>query len=111
MARSYVELFTEDIEEMPWQPVEGVSGLYEKILSMDPETGSHTRILKGEPGFERNEQLAHDFWEETYLLAGSCWHGDKLQKPGAYYCRPAGKVHGPFRTDEGYIILENRYYL
>jgi len=111
MARGYVELFTEDIEKMPWQPVKGVPGLYEKILSMDPETGSHTRLLKADSGFERNERLTHDFWEETYLLEGSCWHGDKLQKPGAYYCRPPGTEHGPFRTDEGYIILENRYYL
>ena len=111
MPRPYRELFTEDIEEMPWKPVEGVPGLYEKILSMDPETGSHTRLLKGDPGLELNERITHDFWEETYLLKGSSWNGDKLQTPGTYYCLPPGTVHGPFRTDEGYITLENRYYL
>jgi hypothetical protein len=111
MARPHVELFTHQIEEMPWEPVEDAPGLSEKVISMDPETGSHTRLLKGEPGFERNERLSHDFWEETYLLEGTCWHGDKLQTPGTYYCRPPGTVHGPFRTDDGYIILENRYYL
>jgi hypothetical protein len=111
MARPYVELFTEEIEDIPWEPIQGLEGIFEKTLCMDPETGSHTRLVKGEPGFENPNTLEHDFWEETYLLEGSCWHGDKLQRPGAYYCRPPGTVHGPFRTDEGYIILEHRYYL
>ncbi|NLE75555.1 MAG: hypothetical protein GX605_02235 [Chloroflexi bacterium] len=96
---------------MPWQPIEGSPGMYEKILMWDDETGSHTRLVKGDPGFRSTKQLSHDFWEETYLIEGSCWHQDKLQKPGAYYCRPPHLLHGPFRTDEGYIILEHRYYL
>jgi hypothetical protein len=110
MPRPYKELFTPDIEAIPWEPVPDCPGMYEKTLVEDPETGSHTRLVKGDPGFARDNQLSHDFWEETYLLEGSCWHGDKLQKPGAYYCRPPGLVHGPFRTDDGYIILEFRYY-
>jgi len=111
MARPYRELFTKDVEAIPWKPIEGSSGLYEKYLVMDPETGSHTRLVKGDPGFDgKGKLLEHDFWEETYLLEGSCWHGDKLQKPGAYYCRPPHLKHGPFRSDDGYIILEMRYY-
>jgi len=111
MAKKYVELFPDDIERLPWRPIEGSPGLYEKILSIDPETGSHTRLVKADPGFDgKGKLLRHDFWEETYLIEGTCWHGEKLQTPGTYYCRPPGVVHGPFRTDDGYIILEHRYY-
>ena len=111
MTRPYRELFTEDIEKIEWKEVEGNSGMYEKTLVEDPETGSHTRLVKADPGFDNGgKKLEHDFWEETYLLEGTCWHGDKLQEPGAYYCRPTHTEHGPFRTDDGYIILEFRYY-
>jgi len=30
MARPYRELFTEDVEAIPWKPIEGSPGLYEK---------------------------------------------------------------------------------
>ena len=57
MPRPYKELFTEDIDAIPWEPVEGCPGMYEKTLVEDPETGSHTRLVKGDPGFARDDQL------------------------------------------------------
>jgi hypothetical protein len=38
MAKSELDYF--DTEIIPWKPIEGSPGQYEKILSKDPETGS-----------------------------------------------------------------------
>ncbi|MBN1316168.1 MAG: cupin domain-containing protein [Anaerolineales bacterium] len=111
MTRPYVQLSPEEIDALPWEPIEGMPCLYEKIISRDPETGSHTRLIKATPGFENKNQGSHDFWEETYVLEGICWQGDKPQPAGTYCCYPPGLKHGPFRAVDGYITLEHRYYL
>ena len=62
----------QSIEHIPWKLVEegGITGkgIYERILSMDPETGNYTRLLKVEAGVETTETIAHDFWEEIWVL-------------------------------------------
>ena len=35
-----------DTDSIAWQPVEGQPGSYEKILSMDPDTGDYVRLTK-----------------------------------------------------------------
>ncbi|MDR7544477.1 MAG: hypothetical protein QN120_09560 [Armatimonadota bacterium] len=111
MARPKVVLIAEDIERLPWTRVEGSRDTYEKILSFDPDTGSHTRLLKALPGATIDQVLVHDFWEETYILDGGWWEGDTYQGSGTYTCLPPGTPHGPYRTETGYLCLENRYYL
>jgi len=96
---------------LPWTPVEGAADAYEKVLSFDPETGSHTRLLKALPGATIGQVLVHDFWEETYILEGGWWEGEAYQGPGTYTCLPPGTPHGPYRTETGYLCLEHRYYL
>ena len=110
---SSVEIeFTDYDTEYDWKNVEGDTfGIKEKILSYDPETGDYTRMLKFPPGIETSETLVHDFWEEVYILEGSYWNGDEYQEAGMYTCKPPGIKHGPFRTEEGYLLYEIRYYL
>ena len=56
-----------------WTPAgDVVDGIWERILSWDPDTGSYTRLLRFEPGVssEPNGTLTHDFWEEVFIVKG-----------------------------------------
>ncbi|MDI7260569.1 MAG: hypothetical protein QME90_11690 [Thermodesulfobacteriota bacterium] len=74
MAKPEIEFIDVDTE-YGWRPVEGDTlGIKEKILSLDPETKSYTRLLKFPPGIRTAEALAHDFWEEVYIVEGELYH-------------------------------------
>ena len=116
MARPELEFFSPD--DLPWQPVAGSptagaggAGIAEKILSHDPATGDVTRLLLFEPGVETPTTIAHDFWEEVWILEGSVIDLGKGQTFGAgmYACRPPGMRHGPYRSPRGALLFETRY--
>lgn len=98
-----------------WTPVPGgVPGLEERILASDPIGKVATRMLRFAPGADSspNGIVIHDFWEEVYILQGSL-HDISLNETfpaGTYACRPPGMKHGPWRSDEGCITFEVRYY-
>jgi hypothetical protein len=103
-----------DTDTIAWEPVPGVRGLYEKILSRDPETGDYTRMLRFDAGTDTTPMgvQVHDFWEEVWILAGS-FHDIPLDRTfghGMYACRPPGMRHGPWKSPEGCVTLEMRYY-
>jgi len=109
MPKEEMEFF--DTERIPWVPIRGVKGQWEKILSRDEETGSYTRMLKFEPGCETFESLTHEFWEEVYIISGSLTDKAKSQEftAGMYACRPPGMRHGPYVAPNGCITIEMRY--
>lgn len=102
------------VDDVDWTEVPGdVQGLYERILSQDEDTGVATRMLRFEPGTDTtvNGVLAHDFWEEVYILEGTI-HDLSLDETfvaGTYACRPPGMEHGPWRSPEGCVTFEVRY--
>jgi len=104
-----------DAATVPWTPVSGdVTGLTERILAHDPESGVVTRMLRFPTGADTspNGTVTHDFWEEVYILAGSL-HDLELGQTylaGQYACRPPGMRHGPWRAEHGCITFEVRYY-
>ncbi|MCL5958885.1 MAG: cupin domain-containing protein [Chloroflexi bacterium] len=103
-----------DTDMIAWEPVPGAQpGIYEKILSRDPDTGSYTRLLKFAPGLETAETLTHDFWEEVYIVKGVLIDTGKNQvfTEGMYACRPPGMKHGPYKIPEGCITVEFRLFL
>jgi hypothetical protein len=110
MAKPELELF--DPDTIPWRPVEGRLGAYEKILSFDPETGNYTRLFKVVGPSEGTETMSHDFWEEIFLLKGNITDKVKNEtyKAGYYACRPPGMKHGPYKTNEESIGFEIRYH-
>ncbi|MBA7629090.1 hypothetical protein ES703_36588 [subsurface metagenome] len=113
MTKPELEFF--DNASIEWKPVETPgysSGCYEKILSLDEETGSLTRMIKIEPGARISGTLKHDFWEEVYIIQGELIDTGKKQvfREGYYACRPPGMIHGPFETPSGCICLEFRYF-
>jgi ChrR-like protein with cupin domain len=103
---------THDID---WNPVDGpATGLSEQVLARDPDTGAATRMLRFAPGTDTtaNGVQVHDFTEEVYILSGSL-HDLSLGRTfgaGMYASRPPGMRHGPWRTDEGCVTFEVRYY-
>ena len=104
--------FTDSQTAFDWRTVEeDLHGLKEKILSIDPETGNSTRLLRFPKGYEGKEILNHLFWEEVYILEGFLVDIRKNQtfQRGSYACRPPGMIHGPFRSPEGCITFEMRY--
>ena len=103
---------------MPWRPVTGSAtagaggaGVEEKILSHDPDTGDVTRLLRFAPGLETTETIAHDFWEEVWILEGSIIDVGlgRTFVAGMYACRPPGMPHGPYRCPTGALLFETRY--
>ncbi len=94
-----------------WQPVEGLEGVAEELtLAIDEVTGDYTRLTRFLPGADTTSfgSKSHDYPEEIMVLEGRLYDaafGRWLSK-GDYASRPPGEVHGPFRTEEGCLVLE-----
>jgi hypothetical protein len=104
---------TLDVERLAWQPV-GASGISEKILEDDPDTGARTLLLRSPPRPsadipDRRPQY-HPVDEEFLCLAGKfTLEGTHWLTPMTYVHYPAGLAHG-FNVDvpDGYeIYLRN----
>ena len=116
MPKPELEFFAPD--HLPWRPIAasatagaGGAGVTEKILSRDEATGDVTRLLRFEAGVETSDTIAHDFWEEVWILQGELVDLGKGQTftAGMYACRPPGMLHGPYRVPRGCTTLEMRY--
>lgn len=113
MPKPELEFFSPD--HLPWQRADAnVEGLYEKILSRDPETGDYTRLLRFEPGTDTtpNGVLTHEFWEEVWIVEGSLTdlRLNQTFTAGMYACRPPGMQHGPWVSPNGCVTFEVRHY-
>ncbi len=105
-----------------WETPPGYpEGIQQQILSgsLDEKNqrGSRTRHLRFAPGVFTTAPFVHDYWEEVYLLSGDLTVGNDEQgkggtsfKPGTYACRPPGAFHGPFKSENGCMLLEIHYY-
>jgi hypothetical protein len=96
-------------------------GVAQKILSGSlDETGGQgfrTRLLRFPPGFHTRTPFVHEYWEEVFLISGDLWVGSDARGGGGerfvahtYACRPPGTPHGPFRSEDGCLLLELHYY-
>lgn len=94
-----------------WQPIAGLEGMAEEItLSIDPDSGNYTRLTRFHPGADTSALggKSHAYPEEIFIVSGRLYDQafDLWLKQGHYASRPPGEVHGPFKTDEGCIVLE-----
>lgn len=96
-------------------------GIQQKILSgaLDEpgRRGSRTRLLRFLPGVFTTVPFVHEYWEEVYLLSGDLTVGNDVNgeggesfQPNTYACRPPGAEHGPFKSENGCVLLEIHYY-
>ena len=101
-----------DVNTIDWRPLAGEPGVWEKILNFDEDSGSYTRLLKIDPGYRNDKVLVHEFWEETYTISGSLIDLgiNRVFKEGSYSCVPPGKKHGSYKSPDGHISLEFRYF-
>ena len=105
-----------------WSTPEGYpQGIEEKILSGSLDHGARmgrrTRMLRFQPGTFTVAPFVHDYWEEVFLLSGDLTvgndqngHGGERFEPNTYACRPPGMFHGPFKSEQGCMLLEVHYY-
>jgi len=94
-----------------WTPCPGLEDLAEELtLSVDPESGAITRLTRFLPGADTRAfgSKCHDYPEEIFIVSGRLHDAafDLWLEAGHYASRPAGEVHGPFRTDVGCVVLE-----
>lgn len=104
------------VDSVEWTRVPGdAEGLHERILVSDPAApAAVTRLLRFDPGCDTtpNGVQVHDFTEEVYIVSGSFTDLtlDQTFAAGTYASRPPGMRHGPWRSDEGCMTFEVRYY-
>ena len=96
-------------------------GIQQKILSGSLDEpgrrGSRTRLLRFLPGVFTTAPFVHEYWEEVYLLSGDLRVGNDANgeggesfQPNTYACRPPGAHHGPFKSENGCVLLEIHYF-
>ena len=105
-----------------WEVPDGYpSGIQQKILAgaLDEVNGkgSRTRLLRFDAGVFTTKPFVHEYWEEVFLVSGDLAVGNDEEgkggvsfSPFTYACRPPGAYHGPFRSDNGCLLLEIHYY-
>lgn len=85
----------------------------ELTLTMDEKTGDYTRLTRFKPGADTSVfgSKRHDYPEEILILQGRLYDAafQKWLDVGDYASRPPGEVHGPFKTEEGCVVLEMSY--
>ena len=94
-----------------WKVIAGLEGIAEEItLSIDEETGEYTRLTRFFPNADTSTFGAktHAYPEEILIVSGRLYDQawDLWLETGHYASRPPGEIHGPFRTDIGWVVLE-----
>ncbi|EIC9816426.1 TPA: cupin domain-containing protein [Vibrio parahaemolyticus] len=91
--------------------------IIEDTLDTEKKTGIRTRFVRFNSGAGTKEVFLHDYHEEVYLVSGDQILLDKdtfelkhKYTAGEYFIRPAGTHHGPFKSDDGCVLLEIHYY-
>ena len=94
-----------------WIPVTGLESIAEELtLSIDENSGEYTRLTRFLPGADTKEfgGKSHGYPEEIFIVSGRLYDAafDQWLESGHYASRPPGELHGPFKTEEGCIVLE-----
>ena len=83
--------------------------LTRKVLRLGPNDSSRTFLLLGLPhGMPPEPEMPaeiHDHFEEMFMLQGEMWTPEGLIRPGAYFYRPPGIVHGPHVSVGGFFQI------
>ena len=110
-----------DTEVLPWKPMEGSPGRYEKILCRDSKSGGYTRLVLNQPNLHlciqdyhnpKNEILVcNDMWVEIMILKGTIIEPklNKTYKRGYYGCFAPETERGPYFHPTGSMWLETVY--
>lgn len=114
MIKEHLEFYKLDLSS-GWERPEGYpEGIDQKIISgsLDETSkkGSRTRLLRFQPGAFTTEPFEHDYWEEVFLASGTLIVGGEVFEPFTYASRPPFTPHGPFKSEDGCLLLETHFY-
>ena len=121
MPKQHLEFMRLNMDE-DWETPEGYPPeIQHKILAgridETSRAGNRTRLLRFAPGAFTTEAFVHTYWEEVFLLSGDLCVADDENNPDftkyegfTYACRPPGVYHGPFRSENGCLLLEVHFY-
>lgn len=119
--KQHDEFYAVDLDS-GWQTPAGYpEGIKQKILAgaLDEANrrGTRTRLLRFDPGVFTTAPFVHEYWEEVYLVSGdltvgndASGEGGEAFQPNTYACRPPGAAHGPFKSEQGCMLIEIHYY-
>jgi Protein of unknown function (DUF2848) len=119
--KEHKEFHTIDLHN-GWEVPPGYpSGIEQQVLagSLDEagKKGFRTRHLRFQPGVYTTVPFVHEYWEEVYVVSGDLivgndanGNGGERFGPNTYACRPPGTYHGPFKSENGCLLLEIHYY-
>ena len=72
--------------------------------------GEYTRLTRFKPGADTASfgAKSHAYPEEIFVVSGRLYDEafDMWLEMGHYASRPPGEKHGPFKTEEGCVVLE-----
>jgi hypothetical protein len=119
--KQHDEFYALDLESGWETPAGYPDGIQQKIISggLDEEgkRGTRTRLLRFAPGVFTTAPFVHEYWEEVYLVSGDLTvgndengEGGESFAPHTYACRPPGAYHGPFKSEQGCLLLEIHYF-
>ncbi len=119
--KEHKEFYAVDLDNGWSRPAGYAEGFEEKILAGELDEqgkkGNRTRLLRLRPGTFSTVPFVHDYWEEVYLVSGDLivgndenGEGGESFSPNTYACRPPGTHHGPFKSEQGCLLLEIHYY-
>ncbi|MET0239988.1 MAG: hypothetical protein ABW184_08830 [Sphingobium sp.] len=108
------EAITVDPTTVPWD-MSASDGriahlrLARKVLRLGPNDSSRTFLLiglpHGKPPADAMPAEIHDHFEEMFMLQGEMWMPEGKIRPGAYFYRPPGIVHGPHVSLSGFFQI------
>jgi len=119
--KQHDEFYALDLESGWETPAGYPDGIQQKIISggldEDAKSGTRTRLLRFAPGVFTTAPFVHEYWEEVYLVSGDLTvgndengEGGESFAPHTYACRPPGAYHGPFKSEQGCLLLEIHYF-
>ena len=119
--KGHQEFHKLDMDDGWHTPAGYPAGIQQKIIAGELDEvgkkGNRTRFLRFLPGVYTTAPFVHEYWEEVFLVSGDLIVGnDKAGKGGekfegyTYAVRPPGVYHGPFKSENGCLLLEVHFY-
>jgi hypothetical protein len=99
------------LADVVWQPIQAQyeeadvlrAGVECSLIAEDSETGGTALFVKAPPGWTGDLPESHSVTQIVVLLQGDYCLGDFEFKPGSVLHIPPGRVHGPGRTQAGFV--------
>ena len=93
------------VSDLDWdEAVNPHPGTHRKVLLRCSNGEPRTILLKLDPGFEMDGH-SHVYPEHHYVLRGEYESQGTIYPAGSYRMIPRHADHGPFRSDDGAVIL------